>query len=167
MVISNKELLRISTKIEQDGRLFYAELAKLVDDPTVKDFLQVMAKEEIQHEIQFKKMLDDKGEQVYGWEENEGLRDMIDTQFQTDIFPPLDDIQDKTSQFRTIEKALDFAIEAEKVASEFYGLLRGMCNNIEVKTLLVLLEKAEYEHLERVLSLREEYLKKISEDQGK
>ena len=54
-------------------------------------------------------------------------------------------------------------MEAEKVAGEFYGLLIEMCNNIEVKTMLVLLEKAEHEHLQRVLTLRKEFLNKSTE----
>ncbi|KMP10409.1 hypothetical protein UZ36_07715 [Candidatus Nitromaritima sp. SCGC AAA799-C22] len=166
MVISNKELLEISTQIERDGRLFYAELSKHIEDPTVQDFLQVMAKEEAQHEIQFKKMLDAKGEGVYGWEDHEGLREMIDKRFKTDIFPSISEIMDQAPKFQGIEKALDFAVEAEKVAAEFYSLLREMCNNIEVKTLLVLLEKAEYDHFNRIQALREEFLKKSGENKG-
>jgi len=164
MIISNKELLRISTKIEQEGKHFYAELSTHMTDPTVKEFLQVMAKEEAQHEIQFKEMLDAKGEQVYGWEDDKGLRDIIDNRFQTDVFPPIGEIMEQASKLESIEKALEFALEAEKVSAEFYGLLGDICNNIEVKTLLVLLEKAEHEHLGRVQSLREEFLKKLPKE---
>jgi len=163
MVISNKELLEISTKIERDGKLFYVELSKHVEDPTVKEFLQVMAKEEALHEVQFKQMLDEKGEQIYGWENQQGLRDLIDNEFQTDIFPPVDEVMEQSSKLKGLERALDFAVEAEKVAGEFYGLLIEMCNNIEVKTMLVLLEKAEHEHLQRVLTLRKEFLNKSTE----
>jgi rubrerythrin len=67
------------------------------------------------------------------------------------------------TKVKGIEKALDFAVEAETVAGEFYGLLIDMCNNIEVKTLLVLLQKAEHDHLERIQLLRKEFLKKSPE----
>jgi rubrerythrin len=164
MVISNKELLGISTRIERDGRLFYMELSKHVDDPIVKEFLLVMAKEEALHEIQFKEMLEEKGDQIYGWEDNQGLRDMVDKEFKTDIFPAIEEIMEQATKIKGIEKALDFAVEAETVAGEFYGLLVDMCNNIEVKTLLVLLEKAEHEHLERVQFLRKEFLNKSPEN---
>ncbi|HAK38224.1 MAG: ferritin family protein [Nitrospinaceae bacterium] len=160
MVISNKELLGISTRIERDGRLFYAELSKYAEDPTLKEFLQIMAKEEALHEIQFKEILEQKGDDVYGWEDHPGLRDLIDKEFLTDIFPSVDGIMEQASKLKGLEKALDFAVEAEKVAAEFYGLLAEMCNNIEVKTMLVLLEKAEHEHLQKVLSLRKEFLNK-------
>jgi len=162
MLISNAELLQVSVKIERDGRAFYQKLSEHIDDPTEKAFLEEMAREEVQHEIQFKKMLDDKGERPYGWEGNDALGDLIQGRFQTDIFPPLDEIMGQAEELQGIEKALDFAVEAEKIAGEFYGLLREACNNIEVKTLLVLLEKAEYEHLERVQQLRAKYLKQAS-----
>jgi len=162
MIVSNEELREISIKIERDGRAFYQRLSEHISDPVEKEFLEVMAKEEIQHEIQFKKMLDDKGERAYGWEGSDALGDMIQNRFQTDIFPPLDEILGQVEELQGIEKALDFAMEAEKIAAEFYGLLREACNNIEVKTLLVLLEKAEHEHLERVQQLREKYLKQAS-----
>ncbi len=163
MVISNEELLEISTQIERDGRLFYLELSKHVDDPTVNEFLQVMAREEALHEVQFKEMLEKKGDQVYGWEDHQGLRDMMEKEFKTDIFPPIEEIMEHVTKVKGIEKALDFAVEAETVAGEFYGLLVDMCNNIEVKTLLVLLQKAEHDHLERIQLLRKEFLKKSPE----
>jgi len=139
---------------------FYAELSKYMEDPTVKEFLQVMAKEEALHEIQFKEILEQKGDDIYGWEDHPELRGLIDKDFLTDIFPSVDGIMEQASKLKGLEKALDFAVEAEKVAAEFYGLLAEMCNNIEVKTMLVLLEKAEHEHLQKVLSLRKEFLNK-------
>ena len=160
MDISNKELLAISLKIEREGKLFYQELAKRVKDSKVQEFFQVMSKEEAQHEIQFKKMLEEKGSQSYGWENKKELRDLIDGKFQTDIFPRLDEALINLPQYEGIQKALEFAVEAEKVAAEFYSLMGQDCSNIETKTLLVLLEKAEHDHLLRVESLKEHFLKK-------
>ncbi len=164
MQITNKELLRLSTKIESEGKAFYTELSSHIENPEVKEFLLLMAKEESMHEIQFKKLLDEKGELPYGWENNESLRELIDTQFQTDIFPQLEEIFAQLPRFQGIKKAIDFAVEAEKVSSEFYGLLQDACTDIESKTLLVLLEKAEQEHLERVEMIRDRYLADSSED---
>jgi len=160
MEISNQELLEISLKIERDGRIFYEELSKFIEDSTIKEFILVMAREEVQHEKQFKKMLEDKGGSAYGWENQSELRQLIDNRFQTDIFPNLDEIFQQLPKFQGIQKALEFAIETEKVSSEFYGLLRETCRDYEVKTLLILLEKAEHEHLQRVQALKEHYLKK-------
>ena len=160
MDITNEELLEISTKIEREGKVFYSELANHVGDSTVKDFLQSMSREEAQHEKQFTKLLEDKGENSYGWEESQPLKKLVSGFFETDIFPSVDEIFEQLPNFQGIQKALDFAIEAEKVSTEFYGLMQEACENIQGKTLLVLLEKAEQEHLERVGSIRDHYLKK-------
>ena len=160
MEITHKELLEMSTKIEREGEVFYSELAKHVDDSEVRGFLLTMSREEAQHEIQFKKLLEDKGSNDYGWEEDESLKTLVAGFYETDIFPSIDEIFEQLPNFQGIQKALDFAIEAEKVSSEFYGLMQESCENIEGKTLLILLEKAEQEHLETVEGIREHYLNK-------
>jgi rubrerythrin len=164
MDIDNKELLMLSTKIEGEGKDFYTALAEHIDDPEVKEFLLLMAREEASHETQFIKILDEKGESSYGWENDSNLRNLINTHFQTDIFPHVDEIFEQLPKFQGIKKALDFAVDAEKISCEFYGLLQESCTDIETKTFMVMLEKIEQEHLERVELLRERYLTQSSED---
>ncbi len=167
MNIENKELLVLSTKIEGEGKDFYNALAEHMDDPEVKEFLLLMAREEASHEIQFRKLLDEKGASQYGWENDPNLRNLINTHFQTDIFPRVDEIFKELPKFQGINKALDFAIEAEKISCEFYGLLQESCRDIETKTFMVLLEKIEQEHLERVELLRERYLANSSQNKSR
>lgn len=164
MNITNKELLVISTKIEGEGKNFYAALAEHILDPQVKEFLLLMAKEEANHEIQFKKLLEEKGDNQYGWENDENLRELIDNLYQTDIFPQLDDVTAHLPHYQGILNAIESAVEAEKVSCEFYGLLQEACTDIESKVLLVLLEKVELEHLERVAKIRDRYLEQSSND---
>ncbi len=157
MKITNQELIELSTKIEREGKVFYKELAQHVTEPDVKEFLLIMAAEEAQHETQFKIMLTEEGPDSFGWENDPSLRKLIDSQFQTDIFPSLEEVFEQLPNFQGIQKALDFALESEKTSAEFYGLLRDACDDIEIKTQLVRLEKAESEHLERVQSLVTRY----------
>jgi len=154
----------LSTKIEGEGKDFYNALAQHIDAPEVKEFLLLMAREEASHEIQFKKLLDKKGDDQYGWENDPNLRNLINTHFQTDIFPQVDEIFEQLPKFQGIMKAMDFAVEAEKISCEFYGLLQESCTDIETKTFMVLLEKIEQEHLERVESLRNRYLAQSLEE---
>lgn len=158
--ISNQELIELSTKIEREGKTFYRELAQYTNDPEVKEFLDLMAKEEALHEVQFKKLLSNDNIESFGWENDPALREMIDTHFQTDIFPSINEIFEQLPHFEGIQKSLDFAVEAEKVSAEFYGLLRESCDDIEIKTQLVKLEKAESEHLERIQTLIVRYSQK-------
>ena len=157
MFISNEELLKASIQIEREGKVFYSELCNYIDDSTTKEFLQVMAKEEAIHEEQFKKILDEKSDRAYGWENQQNLRELLDNKFKTDIFPPINEIMERSSKLQGVEQALGFAIEAEKVSAEFYGLLGDACDEINVKTQLVQLEKIENEHLDRVKLLSKSY----------
>ena len=158
MDLNNEELLEISLKLERDGKRFYTELAKTVQDPVLNDFFKLMAREEAQHEKQFKNLLDSKKGKKLGWENNSSLRDFIDREFQTDIFPSPEETLKELPSLGGIRKALDIAIESERIAGEFFQLLHASCNDIEIKTLLTILEKLEAEHLEKVLSLKKRFL---------
>jgi len=152
MIATKSEILGLAVKIESEGRLFYSNLSKSIDDPTIRDFLKLMEKEEAAHEIHFKKLLETKD--IFGWENDVNLKQLIKEKFQTDIFPPLEETLAQLPHFDGIEKAFNFAIEAEKVSIEFYRLLGDACTDFEIKTQLALLEKAEREHLNIVEKLK-------------
>ena len=157
--ITNREILEIFIKIEREGETFYNELAQRVENPKVKEFLKFLAKEEAMHEVQFRKLIENKGDSSYGWENQDSVRDMMAKQFQTDIFPPLDEIERSADELKVIDKALEFAMDAERISAEFYGMLGEYCEDIEAKTALLQLEKAELDHLEKIQSLKDELLK--------
>ena len=159
MNIANQELLEISLKIERDGKRFYNELAKKVIDPKVSEFFQIMAKEEALHENQFTHLIESKNVERFGWEGDIMLRKFIDKEFKTDIFPSTKEVIDMLPKTGGIEKALELAMNAERIVGEFFRLLHNSCDDIEIKTLLTILEKSEHEHLERVKSFKSRYLK--------
>ena len=157
--ITAKEILELSLKMEREGQAFYSSLSQHIEDPMVKTFLQKMHKEEIQHEKLFRAMLEEKGEKQYGWEDKKELHDFIDEHFKTDIFPPLEDIIQEDSKFESLQKAVDFAVEAEMIAAEFYSLLGDFCEDLEAKSSILLLEQADYEHVKQVLAIKDKLLK--------
>jgi len=158
-LITANEILELSLKMEREGQVFYKGLSQYIQDPTVKNFLQKMHKEEIQHEKIFRLMLEEKGEKNYGWEDKKELYDFIGEHFKTDIFPPLDSIIQEDSKFESLQKAVDFAVEAEMIAAEFYSLLGEFCEDLEAKTSILLLEQAENEHVKQVLAIKDKMLK--------
>ena len=158
-LITDNEILELSLKMEREGQAFYHGLGQHLHDPVVNAFLKQMHKEEIQHEKLFKILLEKKGDQLYGWEDKKELHDFISENFKTDIFPHLDDILQEDSMFESLQKAVDFAVEAEMVSAEFYSLLGNFCDNLEAKTALLLLEKAERDHVKEVLSIKDKILK--------
>ena len=158
-LITDDEILDLSLRMEREGQAFYKGLSRHFDDPMIKAFLEQMHKEEVQHEKLFKVMLGKKKNQLYGWEDKKELHDFIDEYFDNDIFPALEDIIQNDSKFKDLEKAVDFAIEAEMVSAEFYSLLGEFCDNLEAKTALLLLEKAERDHIKEILAIKDKLLK--------
>ena len=158
-LITDNEILELSLKMEREGQAFYEKLSQHTQDSTVKNFAQQMHREEVQHEKLFRVMLERKGEQSYGWEDKKELQDFILEYFETDIFPTLEDIIPEDAKFETLQKAVDFAIEAEMVSAEFYSLLSDFCDNLEAKTALLLLEKAERDHIKEILAIKEKLIK--------
>ena len=158
-LITDKEILELSLRLEREGQTFYDGLSKHLQDPSLKAFVQQMHKEEVQHEKLFKVMLGKKGNQLYGWEDKKELHNFIDEYFKTDIFPSLKDAIREDFLFEDLQQAVNFAIEAEMVSAEFYSLLGEFCDNLEAKTALLLLEKAERDHIKEVLAIKEKLLK--------
>ena len=155
--VTDHDILEISLKIEREGHDFYQKLAEMIPVPEIKDFLSQMANEEVKHEKQFVKMMTDKSGKEYGWENKPDVKSTIQKIFSTDIFPELEGAESSNQQFSTIAEAIDFAIEAEMISMEFYRLLGEYCENLEARTVLVMLEKAEIEHLNFMKNLRKKY----------
>ena len=101
------------------------------------------------------RILEKKGDKLYGWENKKELHDFLENQFKTDIFPKLDEILDHSSKMASLEKAVDFAMEAEMISVEFYKLLGEYCEDIEAKTALLMLEQAERDHLHHIQAIKE------------
>ena len=158
--VTDQEILDISLKIEREGHDFYQKLADMIPVPEIREFLSVMANEETKHEKQFSKMMVEKSGQAYGWENKPDVRAAIQEIFETDIFPDLNDPNHSIRQFASIDEAIDFAIEAEMISMEFYRLLGEYCENLDAKTVLVMLEKAEIEHLNFMKNLKTKYARK-------
>ena len=162
--MTKQEILEIALKIEREEKQFFIELAKHVVNGKIKKCLLEFAKESDGHEKEIKKLLGENREKSRDRNNQKKVREFIETHFQTDILPSLEDIAIMAPEFQDIEKVLEFAAEKEKVTAEFFWILCQYCENFETKTALVQLEKIEYQHLEKIESMRDDYLKNRGED---
>jgi rubrerythrin len=103
----------------------------------IKEYLLFISKEEVKHEKQFKKILEEKGIRKYGWENKPGLHKFIDKNFKQGLLPKLNEILENFPKGEDIKNALRFAKKCEEQSIEFYGILRTNCDDIETKTLLI------------------------------
>ena len=157
--ITSTKVMEISLMKEGDEKIFYTALAEQVTDPEVQEFLNLMASETTHHEASIKKLLGGNGDEADFWEGEYTISDFVKTHFQTDIFPTGDDVSRVASEFKGVQEVLDFALEVEQVAAEFYKLLGEHCKRPSTKMALILMEKVELEHVEKIKSFK----KKISE----
>lgn len=157
--ITEKEILEIALKIERDGMAFYKGLCERTTNPEAKTFLNAMTKEETLHEAQLKTLFKARDKKIFEKGNKDALSKFIKANFQTDIFPDINKIFDPSSEFESLQKAIDFAIDAENTSKEFYAMLGEYCDDFEAKTALVLLEKAETEHLKRIMEIKNHLFK--------
>jgi len=159
--ISGMDVLEIAKKKEADEKRFYTDLAKHVASPQVRDFLNRMAHESDQHEIEIIKLL--RGNEIKSDINIKQTVDntLVDLHFQTDIFPTGDAISKVAPEFMGVKEVLDFAIEVEKVAAEFYKLLGQYCERPLAKAALILLEKLEHEHVSEIESFKESFAETV------
>jgi len=153
MEIENRELLEISTHLEETVQEVYQGLARRIDHPIIKNYLLLMARDEAHHEKHFEEMLDGKGGRHYGWEDSPRLRELIDTQIKKDLFPKLDALLDSLDDAPDIPKAFAVCLKCEEVAVEFYGLMRAACDDVETKSVLIEMESEEKSHRDYVEAL--------------
>lgn len=153
MKISNRELMELSIKIEQEGQAFYKKLAPHISDPVVREFLLLMAKDEKEHEEHFKRIFGEEGGRNHGWESDPALREVIDQRFKPGLFPDVDALLAEWPKENGIRKALETALKAEEAAVEFYGTLRKDAEDLETKCLMIELENEEKAHRDYIQRL--------------
>ena len=158
MEIKNEELFNICVKFEEEGRVFYKELANHVSEPVIKDYLLNISKDEAKHKEHFKKIsYGGKLSRKYGWEDKPDLHKLVDKNFKQGLFPKLNWNVGKFEGGEVIKIALGFAKKYEELSIEFYATLIKNCDDLETKVLLVDLECEEKAHLCYIQQLIENF----------
>ena len=147
MEIKNEELLNIFENFEEEGRVFYKELANHVSEPVVKDYLLIISEEEAEHREHLKKILEEKGNRKYGWENKPELRKLVDKNFKQGLFPELNWNLEGVDGDEIFKMGLRFAKKYEELTVEFYATLIKNCHDFETKLLLIDFECEEKVHL--------------------
>jgi len=157
MEIINEKLLNICLKFEDEGRVFYKELANHVSEPVVKDSLLIISEEEAKHKEYFKKILENKGNRKYGWEDKPDLHKLLDKKFKQGLLYELNWNLKKLEGVEVIKIALGLARKYEVLSIEFYATLIKNCDDLETKDLLIDLKCEEKVHLYYIQHLIENF----------
>jgi rubrerythrin len=121
---SINEVIEIAVKIEEDGQAFYSRYALISPSEKIKKAFEFMAFEEQKHFNVFKEMLKIAGgpekEKIYEGDNELYLKSIS----REAVFNNGDNTQDLILKAKDAFKALDIAIELEKVSIEFYQSIK-------------------------------------------
>ncbi len=153
-----EEVFDIAISIEENGKKFYEEAKKCVNNEDIKKLFEELAQEEVKHKQRFQELKEQipdeaKGGEVYD-PEDEGtlyLKMLADAH----VFNKSDEINEKVCSIKSPEDALKLAIQFEKDTIVFFLTMQDHTETDKGKELIGLLIKEEQQHIRRLtLALR-------------
>jgi len=142
-----RQAIEFAVKTEELGTKFYQQLVlKFSDHPELKELFELLAKDEVMHEAQFRKLLEktppDEG--VSTGPEFQYLRAMSLSQF----FMGQEGLKKKCKAIENKDDALGVAFELEKATLQFYNAMREVLGANDTLDSVIEAEKA---HLTKVM----------------
>jgi rubrerythrin len=142
-----RKAIEFAVKTEELGTKFYQQLArKFSDQPEMKELFELLAKDEVIHERQFRKLLEktppDEG--VSTGPEFDYLRAMSLSRF----FMGKDGLKKRCKKIKDQKDALGIAFELEKATLQYYSAMREVLGANETLDAVIEAEKA---HLAKVM----------------
>ena len=150
------EIIRIAQRNEEIGKAFYEAFAKAATNPKVKEFFEMMAKQEEQHIKDFAELesivADEWSPGPY--DDSEAL-DYIRALSDSKMAQPMLDLAKKAEQVEDLREAIDLAIEFEKQTvlflKEFLDFTKGKSQRVVRKVL-----SEERKHIMQLCGCRED-----------
>jgi rubrerythrin len=142
-----RQAIEFAVKTEELGTKFYQQLAlKFSDQPELKDLFELLAKDEVMHEAQFRRLLEQTppDEGVSTGPEFQYLRAMSLSQF----FMGQDGLKKKCKEIEGKGDALGIAFELEKATLQYYSAMREVLGENDILKDVI---EAEKEHLTKVM----------------
>jgi rubrerythrin len=142
-----RQAIEFAVKTEELGTKFYQQLAlKFSDQPELKELFELLAKDEVMHEAQFRRLLEktppDEG--VSTGPEFQYLRAMSLSQF----FMGQEGLKKKCREIEDKDDALGIAFELEKATLQFYSAMREVLGGNDTLDSVI---EAERAHLTKVM----------------
>jgi Uncharacterized conserved protein, COG1633 len=133
-LLNISEVYQIAMKIEENGIKFYSSWSKKVKDKKLKDIFLALTEAEVEHKKIFDKMLKEiesyEPKEVYTEEYFQYLRAYADG-----LIFDMKEIEKKSKQIKSVQKALDFAIGREKDSILYYQEVKNILPSHQHKEL--------------------------------
>ncbi|MDH4227350.1 MAG: ferritin family protein [Deltaproteobacteria bacterium] len=156
---SAEEILDMAIRIEENGEKFYAAAAKSAKNPKLKELFEFLVKEELKHAAYFGKLKKLVAEYTphgaadpYLDEASMYIKALSDAK----VFHRETDPKELARKTENEEKAIDFAIEAEKESLLFYYEIQKSIRDKDRKIVddIIIEEK---DHLQRLTAIKHEF----------
>ena len=147
------EVFDMAIKIEENGKKFYDEAVKLIDDPEVKKLFTDLALEEIQHKAKFESLKTQLPKEAITptvFDPEHEMNAYIKALADQHVFIAAEDLAAKMTEVKDARSALKLAIEFEKDSVIFFLTMQDATDDHKGQAFINALVKEEQEHLRRL-----------------
>ncbi|MCU0589655.1 MAG: ferritin family protein [Syntrophobacteraceae bacterium] len=147
------EVFRVAIKIEENGKRFYEDALRVIDDPSVKKLFQELASQEVEHKKHFEDLRARLPAQPQGsdvWFPENEMEAYLKMMADQHVFTSDASLESALAQLKGVKDALKMAIEFEKDSVIFFLSMQEATDNKKDQEMIGLLVKEEQGHLRRL-----------------
>ena len=147
------EVFRVAVKIEENGKKFYENALRVIDDPEVKKLFEELAEQEVEHKKRFEDLtarLPAQPQTPDVWFPENEMEAYIKMMADQHVFTSDASLDNALTQLRNVKDALRMAIEFEKDSVIFFLSMQDATDNKKDQEMIGLLVKEEQTHLRRL-----------------
>lgn len=152
------EVFKIAVQIEENGKRFYEESQKVIDNPEVRKLFAELAQQEVDHKNRFESLqaqLPPEAKASTVWDPDNELDQYIKMMADNHVFVSSAGLTAELAKVKNAADALKLAMEFEKDSVLFFLTLEDAAAGKKDQELIKTLVKEEQEHLKRLtLELR-------------
>ena len=147
------EVFDVAIQIEENGKKFYEESIKIIDDAGVKKLFVELAGQEVEHKKKFESMkakLPSEASTPTVWDPDNEIHQYIKMMAEEHIFSGTADLAEELRRVHDVRSALKLAISFEKDSVLFFLSLQDATEGKAGQDTIKALVKEEQEHLRRL-----------------
>jgi rubrerythrin len=146
------EVFKIAIQIEENGKKFYDESQKVINNPTIQKLFVELGEQEIEHKKRFESLmaqLPPASKASTVWDPDNELDQYIKMMADDHVFVSSVSLKEQLAQVKDAKSALKVAIEFEKDSVLFFLTLEDVTEKKD-QELIKILVKEEQGHLKRL-----------------
>lgn len=156
ILFSASEIITMAVEIEKNGMAFYNALAARSKNEKAREIYTILAAEEVQHQVTFKKMLTSLKELELTASEEDEYNNYLGALTSSRVFSSDVDVDALLAEADTELAAINMAIDAEKDSILFYYELLGQAGSEDSEAIEQVINE-EKTHLAKLICLRAEF----------